>query len=429
MQNNYLGVTTRFLRSDERQMLSQDPELPLVIEAKDSKDINYLQNFLTTYSTKIIEDMAKYGAVLLRGFAVNTDSDFENTVLSIKGLRGISEAFMSEQGRIHVDGLKYVMHTNAVYKTGGTLYLGGFHTENYYSPDVPSYISFCCLEPSSLGGETGLINAEKVYQELDNDLKARLEKHTYFVSKWLLTEVARRYQTSTEIIEKICQQFDLPIIGEGDERFILMYKPSVFEHPLTKKKALGLNLFEIPTLNAELRKIFANDYQGKTWFWHRNIWKLPAVAFKIIENIYITFASLFYSPKESFDILRTKFNFHKANKKKINIPNFNDTKVGSCFNDDEVKKLAQSMRNYYSSCLWKKGDILLVDNKKVMHAGMPGAGPRLIRAMIANPIEMQYSYQQDGNLICKERQVETVGYYASVGKVPGHAMSDKIPTE
>jgi hypothetical protein len=151
--------------------------------------------------------VAKYGAVLFRGFGVASDEDFENTVLSIKGLRGISEAFMSEEGRIHAGKSKFVLHTNSVYKTGGTLYLGGFHSENYYSSDVPAYISFCCLEPSLMGGETGIINMEKVYQSLDGDLKKKLEKTNFFVCKWLVSDVANRYKISEELIEKLCKRF------------------------------------------------------------------------------------------------------------------------------------------------------------------------------------------------------------------------------
>ena len=91
-----------------------------------------------------------------------------------------------------VDGLKYVLHTNTIYKTGGTLYLGGFHSENYYTTDVPGFISFCCLKPSKLGGETGLINMEKVYEHLDDELKKKLENSPYFVGKWLVSDVARQ---------------------------------------------------------------------------------------------------------------------------------------------------------------------------------------------------------------------------------------------
>lgn len=403
MHHEYQGVTTRFLRDDERLILSSEKNMPLVIEAKDNKDIAFLHQFLQQHSREILDDIAKYGAVLLRGFNVASDADFENTVLSVNGLQGISDAFMSEQGRIHVSDLKYVLHTNAVYKTGGTLYLGGFHSENYYSPDVPGYISFCCLKPSTLGGETGLINTEKLYEKLPDDLKQRLEKQTYFVSKWLLSEVVERYQMPVEKIEQICREYDLPIIGSGNDRFILMYKPSVFENPVTKKKALQINYFELETLNIEMRKCFNDDYQGKEWFWHRFVWRLPKAIMRTLELCYITVASMVYSPRESLKILKNKYLA-----KKIEIPMFNSTKVGSCFSDSEVKLLAKLMRENYCSCLWQAGDVIIVDNKKVVHAGMPGAGDRLIRAMICNPIEIPYSAQPTGAVTMQARQRPTV---------------------
>lgn len=59
------------------------------------------------------------------------------------------------------------------------------------------------------------------------------------------------------------------LAGEEEEQFVYMYKPSVWEHPLTKEKALQINMFELPTLNYELRKCFMKDYKGTSWFWHR----------------------------------------------------------------------------------------------------------------------------------------------------------------
>lgn len=414
MPHEYVGVTTRFLQHNERLVESEEKEMPLVIEAKESKDLNFLHAFLAANSQQIIEDMATYGAVLLRGFNIASDEDFENAVLKIKGFQGISEAFMSEEGRIHADNLKYVLFTNAVYKTGGTLYLGGFHSENYYSADVPGFICFCCREPSLLGGETGLINMEKIYEHLDETLKEKLEKNSFFVSKWLVDEVALRYQIPRETVEKIAKQFNLPLVGEGDNQFILMYKPNVFEHPLTQKKSLQINLFEIKHLNEAMRACFMDAYQGKTWFWHRFVWRLPTFVLKIIENVYIVFASFFYSPKNAIAILGSKWNTYKASKK---IPAFNTTRVNSCFTDGDVQVLAQLIRRYYASCLWQKGDILLVDNKKVMHAGMPGSGPRLVRALIGNPLQMQYSDGSEGSIDCNERTGNTIGFYMTQGKL------------
>ncbi|MGL5743032.1 MAG: TauD/TfdA family dioxygenase [Legionella sp.] len=384
MDKEYQGVTTRCLRPEERLVLSEEKEMPLVIEANDSVDLEFLQQFLVSNSSLIIDDMAKYGAVLLRGFNITTDEQFEKVILSIHEFRGISDALMSENGRTHVDNLKFVLHTNSVYKTGGTLYLGGFHTENYYSADVPGYIFFCCLEPSVLGGETGLINTEKIYQQLNEELKKKLESSPFFVCKWSVAEIAERYQVSKESVTKICTHFDLPIVGEGDDQFVLMYKPSVLEHPITKEKALQINMFEINTLNYELRKCFIKDYTGKTWFWHRFFWRLPTPIFNAVEFSAIAFIAFFNSPKKAYKMVHTRWNNFKASRKN-RLSSFDTVKVGSCFNAKEVKELAQSMRNYYSSCVWKKGDVLLIDNKKVMHAGMPGMGPRVIRAMICNP--------------------------------------------
>ncbi|CAM3066697.1 Uncharacterised protein [Legionella steigerwaltii] len=175
-------------------------------------------------------------------------------------------------------------------------------------------------------------------------------------------------------------------------------------------------MFELATLNYELRKCFIKDYKGKTWFWHRFFWKLPTQVFNSIEKLAMIFISFFNSPKNSYKILRTKFSNFKASR---NAKRFlsNTVKVGSCFNNKEVKELAQLMRNYYSSCLWKKGDVLLIDNKKVMHAGMPGVGPRLIRAMICNPLDMNYSASESGFLVARDRTTDTIGTYMAKGTI------------
>ncbi|STX28542.1 regulatory protein, SyrP-like protein [Legionella beliardensis] len=415
MHNEYNQVSTRFLRDDERFVLSEEKEMPLVIEPTTQTDTDFLQRFLATHSKQLIKDMAKYGAVLLRGFDVASDKEFEKTVLSVPQFRGISEAFMAENGRTHVDDLKFVLHTNSVYKTGGTLYLGGFHTENYYSADVPGYIFFYCAKPSPLGGETGLINTQKIYQNLDQSLQNKLEKNSFFVSKWLVSEVAERYQLDSDIIEKIATYFDLPIVGTGKDRFILMYKPSVFIHPLTQEKALQINLFELPTLNDYLRTCFRADYQGSNWFWHRFFWSLPPTLFNSIESLAIAAIAFYHSPKNSYNMVRTKLSSHFA-KKKTDIPTLD--KVGNCFTKNDIKQLAQTMRKYYCSCLWQKGDILLIDNKKVMHAGMPGKGERVIRAMIANPIAMNYTMQESGILQAEERTTLAIGEYLSGATLP-----------
>jgi alpha-ketoglutarate-dependent taurine dioxygenase len=410
--NGYGGVATRFLRKNERLIHSLETEMPLVFEAKERTDLKFLQDFLKANSENLMNDVAKYGALLFRGFDIQSDQDFENAILSVNGLHGIREAFMAENGRERVDGLKYVLHTNTIYKTGGTLYLGGFHSENYYIPDAPGFISFCCLKPSKRGGETGLINMQKVYEQLDDELKKKLEHHSFFVEKWLVSDVAHRYKIDTNTVEEICRQFDLPVVGKGENKLILMFKPSVFLHPVTKNKALQINFFSVPTLDRVLRKCFMNDYQGNHWFWHRCVWKLPFPIFKTIENAFVFFAALFHSPKKLFEMTVSKRKAGRAFKELGE----KFKKVNSCFSEADIDHLAPLMRNFYCSIIWQKGDILLVDNRKVAHAGMPGSGPRLVRALISNPLQMKYSHGQPGCFHCQDRPIQSIGHYMRVGK-------------
>lgn len=413
--NRYEGVTARFLRKDEHLIQSSEKEMPLVIEAKEQKSLKFLQEFLKVNSEKLIEDVGKYGALLFRGFAVQSDKDFEEAILSIGGLHGISNAFMAEHGRETVEGLNYVLHTNTIYKTGGTLYLGGFHSENYYTADVPAFIAFCCLKPSKLGGETGLVNLEKVYEHLGEEVKEKLEKSPCFVEKWLVSDVATRYGIDEKTVEEICHQYDLPVVGEGKDKLILMYKPSVFVNPVTQKKALAINFFSLPTLDKTLRKHFLGDYQGNTWFWHRFFWRLPPALFKPIENLAVFFLALFHSPKELFQITASKWKTNQALKKLKG----KFAKVNSCFSEADIQHLARLMRTYYSSTIWHKGDILLVDNRKAAHTGMPGSGPRTVRALIANPLKMNYTAAQSGCLRCQDSASPTIGYTMVKSKKTG----------
>ncbi len=71
--NSYDGVTTRFLRKEERLIHSLETEMPLVFEAKEHTDIKFLQNFLKANSENLMEDVAKYGALLFRGFEIQSD--------------------------------------------------------------------------------------------------------------------------------------------------------------------------------------------------------------------------------------------------------------------------------------------------------------------------------------------------------------------
>lgn len=382
-------VNQRFLSERERSICGNEIESPLVIEAKAVKN---LPDYFSENSAKIMGLIYKHGAVLLRGFSVKSETEFEQSIRSLKGFKPMNDYFLAEHGRDLLPGCEYVYYTNRSYKTGGTFYFGGFHTENHYTCDVPHFISFWCRKPSVLGGETGLINLTKVYEDLRPSIKEKLGKTTFLVASLTIGDLSQRYNISEKHMIELCTEFGLELgINDNGQNIINIYKPSVIVHPITEKSSLVGNLSaEIVGLDKALNNEFQNAYLGLKWKIHRLVWKrYPTIALisqTKAKNL------RFWIPW----LLKEKV--IKRNKKQPDsnpgpVPN---NRLGSAFSLDDVNDLSKSVRKHFTAFKWEKGDILLIDNLQTAHAGMPGFGNRIIRAVLGNPVPLKFSSSSIG---------------------------------
>ena len=245
-----------------------------------------------------------------------------------------------------------------------------------FSPDVPRYISFCCHKPPSLGGETGVIHMPGVYGELGEALKAKLESRAFRVASWPLANVAERYSLSEERLAEFCADVGLPITSPHGKRLMHLYKPSIFENACSQQATLVLNLgIPIPGLDQMLEKQFAEDYAG--WRWSG--WRM-ARRFPLLVDMSITRNPL-KSLKAAWARKRNPSNW---------LPKPSPDQVGSAFTPEDVSSLAVAMRKHFTSFVWKPGDVLLLNNLQMAHAGMPGHGARLVRALVCNPVPLSY---------------------------------------
>ena len=255
-----------------------ETETPLVIAPRQSSSPEFLRNFLSSHSTQLCEDIARHGALLLRGFNVDFVAEFERQVLSIGSMRGMCDIMLQEPGRTRVGGAEYVLHTNTLQKTGGTFGSIGFHNENYYSPDVPRYISFFCIKPSWLGGETGLVNTAKLFEDLPIVLQQKLEAQSYVANLMPIATLAVREGLSEEDLERFCVSAGLSVISWGGIRRMVLFKPCVVRHPVTGERSLMINLqgeLNSKGLHHLLMDAFLPDYYGWRWLIHRLCWKYP----------------------------------------------------------------------------------------------------------------------------------------------------------
>ncbi len=387
--DTYTGVVARTLRDDERRVKTDERDTPLLIEAQQSRDLTFLDSFLAAYSTPLLDDIATHGAILLRGFDVRSPLDFQRAVLGIRGMRGMNEVMMSEAGRTVVEGTQFVLYTNTNYKTGGTVDPPNFHTENYFVPDVPRFIAFCCLTPSWLGGETGLVNTARIYSDLPPRLQAQLEQRPVTVSEYRLTDVASRYDRSPEQVRDFCARVGLPLVTRGGVEHIVVSKPVVIEHPATHERALVINFggeLGRVGLAARATAAFTPDYGGVPWIIHRFHWKHPSV----IQNLALL-GGLVYRPRSSWGYLGFKVGtlFRKPQPAPSRRAVEGTQSLADVFADrQDVELLARAMRRRYSSFAWKAGDVLIIDNLKMAHAGMPGFGPRNLKALICNCVAL-----------------------------------------
>jgi alpha-ketoglutarate-dependent taurine dioxygenase len=372
MSHAYQGVTSRQVYSQERRIDTAEPT-PLVIEGANCRSVDFLCSFIATRSPEIHADIATHGAVLFRGFDVRSARDFEKAVLSLSGFEGIDGCLMSERGRDRVEDTRFVLYTNKLYRTGGSLYLGGFHCENFYSPDVPRFIAFYCDRASDLGGETGLVNTAGLYAALPQLLKHQLEAQPFWATAWPVHELAARYGLRTEQVERFCSDFGISVVARRGRKYASLYKPCVIEHPTTRERCLAFN-FSMELIRQgfdhTLQKVFTKDYRGKEWWRHRMSWKIPVLG--LIDKVDM----FLHDPVSVWQAL---------------IEKPLGTRVGDLFDATSIERLAHSLRNHFSAFTWRGGDVLIVDNVKMAHCGMPGFGPRVLRALIGNPIRMPYA--------------------------------------
>lgn len=409
-ESNGSSVRTRFLEPSERPVEVGDPRLPKVIVPGDSSSFGCIDTFLRRNGPQIIKDIGNHGAVLLRGFDLRSVSEFERLITGIPGMHGIREVLMSEDGREIVNGTNFVLHTSTAVKTGGTLDFGPFHTENFYVPDVPRFICFFCLKPSRWGGETGLVNVARLYEDLPLELKRTLEQQAYWTATYPLTALARRYECSVEAIEQFCQQANLMVGVSGGEKALLVYKPCVMVHPLTGERGLTINFngeLDGKGLRQELTAAFSTEYTGVRWLMHRLYWNQPVLSWikRLAQRIVVPFR--IGVPIRV--MLRFVFSRLRFWRKRAKLPQFNDTRVGDLFSVDDVKVLAQLMRKHYSAFQWKQGDVLIIDNLKVAHAGMPGFGRRELKVVICNCVAVPCSPEPGTFTPANDGNIETVG--------------------
>ena len=151
------GVKTRHLQPNQL--------LPLVIEP-DTVDVDLVE--WAAVNQEFVEtNLLQHGAVLFRGFAVESAAAFEKVVSAV------CPDMFDEYGDLPREAEGGKVYSSTPYPADETIL---FHNEGSHQQRWPMRISFYCVKAAPQGGESPIVDCRRMYQALNPVVRDRFER-------------------------------------------------------------------------------------------------------------------------------------------------------------------------------------------------------------------------------------------------------------
>ena len=301
--------------------LQPEQSLPLVIEP-DSDEID-LADWATSHREFIETKLLKHGAILFRGFNLNSAADFENVA------NAIHPNLFGEYGDLPREGVSGKVYGSTPYPPDKAIL---FHNESSHLHRWPLKIWFFCVQPAQQGGETPIIDCRKVYEILNPKLRERFEqKQLMYVRNYIEgLDVSWQdfFHTTNKVdVETYCRQAGIKFEWlENNGLKTCKICPAVAKHPKTGELVFfnQLQLHHVSCLDPGVRHSLLSVF-GEN--------KLP-------RNVY-----------------------------------YGD---GTPIEDSIMEEIGAIYRESQISFSWQQGDLLMLDNMLTAHSRNPYVGSRKI---------------------------------------------------
>jgi alpha-ketoglutarate-dependent taurine dioxygenase len=344
---------------DVRPLDIHADRLPLVIGARGDRDVARLCDWLRDNEAWFAEQLRRYGAVLLRGFAVDDAPAFERVA------RAIDDDLKNEYlGTSPRNALTSHVFTASELPP---FYPIPQHCEMSFTTNPPRRLFFCCLvEPAAGSGETPLCDFRRVLEDLDPALVSRFEKKGLrIVRNYSGPEGGGRFDplqlkrwdemfltTDRATVEAKCREEGFEASWtEGGGLRLVSTQAVTRVHPETGVRAWHNHSTTFHTSQAagEYRRIHALRPTLKHW--------LLLQAARLVEAMQRRKAA-----QQSGDALAMQCTHLD----------------GSPIPDADIEAVRDAVWRHLVVVPWKRGDVVAIDNFAVSHGRLPYAGPRMI---------------------------------------------------
>jgi alpha-ketoglutarate-dependent taurine dioxygenase len=296
-------------------------EMPLIVTpAIDGVD---LADWAANNRAELDGYFDRHGAILFRGFALNSAEDFEGVA------SGIVPDLFAEYGDLPPEGTNERIYHSTPYPADKTIL---FHSESSHLPTWPLRQFFFCIQPAETQGETPLVDNRRVVEELDADIVREFEEKGLLYVRNFSPGIDVSWQDFFKTddraeVERTCGAEGMACEWkDGDSLRISQRGPGVTHHPRTGEK-IWFNQVQLhhvscldPGTRDSLRQLFAEEDMPR--------------------NVY-----------------------------------YGD---GSVIPDATVDRISEVFEQLCVELPWQKSDLIALDNMFVQHARRPFTGERKI---------------------------------------------------
>lgn len=333
-------------------------KLPLVIEPNDGDNSKgALLKWMKKEETFIKKHFYENGAILFRGFEINTPKDFEELALQVDP--NLKNDYYGTSPRNIVKDTSYVFTASELPGHYPIMQ----HCEMSYVPQPPISLFFYCHVEPEYGGETPVCNFRKVYAEINPKIREEFDRKGVMTvrnysglessSKFNLFELKKWNEifltSDKKEVEKQCKEQHIEFEWMPNDHLRLIHRtPASIKNPVTSEPAWfnHLQVFHPTAAAIEYEYIHARQKRSKTVFW------------KLFLKTMVAYKQRFTAPMDqSMNVL------------------FGD---GSPIPESYVAHVEEVIWKNLVIFPWKKNDVLAIDNFSTSHGRLPFEGKRNI---------------------------------------------------
>ena len=307
----------------ETSFFNPERPLPLVVTPKEPM---HIEDWAPRNQDFIERNLRKYGAILFRGFGVDSVERFDTSVNAFT-----SRLMSYTEGATPRLKLKDKLYTSTEFPAEHPIAL---HNELSYVITYPTKLWFCCVTAPPVGGETPIADVRRVYQRLSPATLAKFEEKGWMLVRNYGDGLSLPWQTvfhtdDRDVLAEYCRNNKVEVEWKDGGRLRTRHiRPATRIHPVTGEKV---------------------------WFNH--------VAFWHISSLYADLREEFLRQWTEMDI---PYNTYYGD--------------GTRIEDEVVAELRDAYDRETVMFRWQAGDLVMIDNISVAHGRSPYSGPRRILA-------------------------------------------------